>query len=201
MDFITYSKFRPKTKDVFKQFGYVPYMSLAMTGTTGRNRQIFNDSEGNRAVDVFFDKLEMCHVIDFTNRLELDSPTVPLAELLLQKTQIVELNEKDIQDTIVLLRACPLGDDDNNKINARHVAKALADDWGFWYTVTTNLHKIKEFLPNYGDLDAADKSGVTASIDALLDRIEKEPKTMKWRLRARVGTSRRWYTVVEEVVR
>jgi len=201
MDFVTYSKFRPKTKEVFKRFGYVPYISLAMTGATGRNRQIFNDSEGNRAVDVFFDRLQMCHVIEFAGRLELDSPTVPLAELLLQKAQIVELNEKDIQDTIVLLRAYPPGDDDNSKINARQIARVLADDWGFCYTVTTNLRKVKDFLPQYGELDAEDKGKVIEAIDVLLGRIEQEPKTVKWKLRSKVGTSKRWYTVVEEVVR
>lgn len=104
MDFITYSKFRPLTKKLSVDLGYEPYISLMLTGATGRHRQIFNDKEGNKAIDVFLNKLEICHVIDYSKRLELDSPTVPLAELLLQKLQIVQTNEKDIQDTIILLR-------------------------------------------------------------------------------------------------
>jgi len=92
MDFVTYSKFRPKTKELFVDLGYEPYISLMLTGATGRHRQIFNDKEGNKAIDVFLGKLEMCHVLDYTGRLELDTPTVPLAELLLQKLQIVQTN-------------------------------------------------------------------------------------------------------------
>ena len=87
MDFVTYSKFRPVTKKLFMDLGYEPYISLMLTGATGRHRQIFNDKEGNKAIDVFLDKLEMCHVIDFKDRLEVDSPTVPLAELLLQNSK------------------------------------------------------------------------------------------------------------------
>ncbi|HMK83756.1 MAG TPA: hypothetical protein VK503_08565, partial [Candidatus Bathyarchaeia archaeon] len=104
MDFVTYSKFRPLTKKLFVDLGYEPYVSLMLTGATGRHRQIFNDKDGNKAIDVFLDKLEMCHVIDYSDRLNLDSPTVPLAELLLQKLQIVQINEKDIHDLMILLR-------------------------------------------------------------------------------------------------
>lgn len=201
MDFVSYGRFRPKTKEIFKRYGYIPYISLAMTGATGRNRQIFNDTDGNRAVDVFFDKLEMCHVIEFKGRLEQDSPTIPLAELLLQKMQIVEINEKDVQDTIVLLRACPLGEDDNDKINMQQIARVLADDWGFYHTVTSNLRKLDSFLTEYPDLDAADKNTVHKAVQSLLEAIESEPKSVKWKLRSKVGTNKRWYTVVEEVVR
>ncbi|MGA3110033.1 MAG: hypothetical protein ABSD99_11410, partial [Candidatus Bathyarchaeia archaeon] len=83
MDFVTYGKYRPSTKKLFTDLGYEPYVSLMLTGASGMHRQIFNDKEGNKAIDVFLDKLQMSHVIDFTGRLEVDSPTVPLAELLL----------------------------------------------------------------------------------------------------------------------
>lgn len=125
MDFVTYSKFRPLTKKLFVDLGYEPYISLMLTGATGRHRQIFNDKEGNKAIDVFLDKLEMCHVIDYSRRLELDSPTVPLAELLLQKLQIVQTNEKDIQDAIILLREHEIGAGDKDQINADSL-KSLA---------------------------------------------------------------------------
>ena len=38
----------------------------------------------------------MCHDIPFKDRLEIDYPTIPLAELLLEKMQIVQINEKDL---------------------------------------------------------------------------------------------------------
>ncbi len=201
MDFVTYSKFRPKTKELFVDLGYEPYISLMLTGATGRHRQIFNDKEGNKAIDVFLGKLEMCHVLDYTDRLELDSPTVPLADLLLQKLQIVQTNEKDIQDVIILLREYDIGKTDKEEINGDYVAKLLSTEWGFYHTVTLNLPKIKQFMDKYPTLTAEDKKVVSERIDKLQAIIEGTPKTLQWKLRAKVGPAKRWYNAVEEVQR
>jgi hypothetical protein len=200
MDFVTYSKFRPVTKKLFTDLGYEPYISLMLTGATGRHRQIFNDKEGNKAIDVFLDKLEMCHVIDFKDRLEVDSPTVPLAELLLQKLQVVQTNEKDIQDTIILLAEHDVGKGDKGEINGDYVAKLLGNEWGFYYTVSQNLAKVNEFLDKY-DLSKQDKAAVADRTSKLQALVEKQPKTMQWKLRSKVGTTKRWYNTVEEVQR
>jgi len=200
MDFVTYSKFRPVTKKLFVDLGYEPYISLMLTGATGRHRQIFNDKEGNKAIDVFLDKLEMCHVIDFKARLQVDSPTVPLAELLLQKLQVVQTNEKDIQDTIILLSEHGVGSSDKEEINGNHVASVLGNEWGFYYTVTQNLNKVKEFLDKY-ELSKDDKANIAGRISEIQTLIEKQPKTLQWKLRSKVGTTKRWYNTVEEVQR
>jgi hypothetical protein len=201
MDFVTYAKFRPLTKKLFVDLGYEPYISLMLTGATGRHRQIFNDKDGNKAIDVFLGKLEMCHVIDFEGRLEVDSPTIPLAELFLQKLQIVQLNEKDIQDTLVLLLEHDIGESDKEQVNARQVCSILAREWGFYHTVTTNLERVKSYLQDNEILNKNDKAAVTGRIDRIRERIEANPKTMAWKIRARVGPSVKWYNVVEEVQR
>ncbi len=201
MDFVTYSKFRPYTKKLFVDLGYEPYISLMLTGATGRHRQIFNDKEGNKAIDVFLDKLEMCHVIDFKGRLEVDYPTIPLAELLLQKLQVVQTNEKDIQDTIIILREHDVGNSDKELLNSDYIASTLGEDWGFYYTVISNLQKVKEFLQNYEALTKEDKATVAERISKILGRIEATPKTLSWKLRAKVGPTVKWYNVVEEVQR
>jgi hypothetical protein len=201
MDFVTYDKLRPLTKQLFMDLGYEPYISLMLTGSTGRHRQIFNDKEGNKAIDVFLGKLEMCHVIDFEGRLEVDSPTVPLAELFLQKLQVVQLNEKDIQDSIILLMEHDIGDSDKEQVNGSYVASTLAKEWGFYYTVTTNIGKVRQFLHDYKVLSDADRSVVTERLDKINKMIEAAPKTMAWKMRARVGPSVKWYNVVEEVQR
>ena len=200
MDFVTYAKFRPLTKQLFTDLGYEPYISLMLTGATGRHRQIFNDKEGNKAIDVFLGKLEMCHVIDFEGRLEVDSPTVPLAELLLQKLQIVQTNEKDIQDTIILLTEHDIGNQDKEQINGDYVGKVLAREWGFYYTVTRNFGKMKDFTQKY-DLTDEEKTKVTERIDKLSKIVEDTPKTLAWKMRARAGPSIKWYNQVEEVQR
>jgi hypothetical protein len=201
MDFISYSKYRPLTKQFMKDMGYTPYITLAMTSALGRYRQIFNDAEGNKAIDVFLDMLPMCHVIDFRGRLEVDHPTVPPAELFLLKTQIVEMNEKDWADMCILLREHPVANSDRDTINLGYISKVLANDWGFYYTVSTNLKKLREYVTECPGLSPDDRSNIDGKINTLSDAIDKEPKTLKWKMRSRIGTSKKWYNVVEEVQR
>jgi hypothetical protein len=201
MDFVSYSKYRPLTRQFMKDMGYTPYVTLAMTSGAGRYRQIFNDAEGNKAIDVFLDILPMCHVIDFRGRLEADHPTVPPAELLLLKAQIVEMNEKDWQDMCILLREHPVGDKDKDTINLDLVSKTLSNDWGFYHTVSTNLNRLREYVGKCLGLSSDDRTNIAKKISTISDAIEKEPKTLKWKMRARVGVTRKWYNVVEEVER
>jgi hypothetical protein len=201
MDFVSYSKYRPLTRQFMKDMGYTPYVTLAMTSGAGRHRQIFNDADGNKAIDVFLDILPMCHVIDFKGRLEVDHPTVPPAELLLLKAQIVEMNEKDWQDMCILLREHAVGNSDKDTINLDRVSRILADDWGFYHTVSTNLKKLHEYAGECPGLSGDDRKAIREKITAINDAIEKEPKTLKWKMRAKVGTARKWYNVVEEVQR
>jgi hypothetical protein len=135
----------------------------------------------------------MCHTIDYTQRLEIDNPTVPLAELLLQKMQIVQISEKDVIDTIVLLREHEIGDGDTEMVNAAYIAKLLSNDWGFYYTVTTNLQKVKSLVVDFRVLDNQDKQVVTEKIGRTVSLIEAEPKNRSWNARAKVGTKKKWY--------
>lgn len=162
-------------------------------------RRIFYDKRNGITVDVFLDRLEMCHDIDFKGRLEADYPTIPLAEMLLEKVQIVQINEKDVKDVIILLREHDVGDKDVETINARYIAKLLSDDWGFYYTATMNLNKIKSLLDHYGELIENDKQPIENRIDNLLKMIEDEPKSLSWKMRAKIGTKKQWYKKVEEI--
>jgi len=201
MDFVTYNKFRVASRKLFVELGFVPFVSLMLSGEKGKYRQIFNDKEGHEAVDVFLDKLVMCHVIDFRNRLEVDTPTVPLAELLMQKLQIIEVNEKDIQDTLILLREHEIGNTDQDQINGNYVASCLSRDWGFNFTVARNLSMIQGRLRNYSALAQEDLEVIARRIGTLQRLLDDAPKTMGWKMRARIGESVKWYTVVEEVQR
>jgi hypothetical protein len=197
IDFMTYSRHKGALIPLFVGLGYVP--DERFNAYFGAGRQQFNDKGHNRVADVFFDRLEMCHTVDFRDRLELDSPTITLADFLLEKMQIVQLNEKDKIDTIVLLREHPIGDMESETINAAYMSKLLAKDWGFYYTVTTNLAKIKDYAST--SLHGDDNRNVAAKVDELVARIEKEPKTTGWKMRGRIGTKKKWYADIEEVVR
>jgi hypothetical protein len=101
----------------------------------------------------------------------------------------------------ILLREHPVGDTDKDMINLRHISKTLAKDWGFCYTVTTNLKKLQKYVEESPVLSSDDKSTIENRSEAIATAIEKEPKTLKWKMREKIGTSRKWYNVVEEVQR
>ena len=87
--------------------------------------------------------------IHWEGRLEVDHPSIPLAEMLLEKMQIVQINEKDIIDTIMLLLEHPLGDIDQETINIKRVAMLCSTDWGLWRTTTMNLDKVRQMAQGY----------------------------------------------------
>ena len=173
------------------------------------NREVFIVSEGDRAIfekaeigihlDVFYEKLAFSHVIYWNNRLEVDNPSIPLAEMLLEKMQIVQINEKDIIDTIMLLLEHPLGDKDNETINIKHVAGLCSNDWGLWRTTTMNLNKVHKLAHGYTQLTAEEKEKIDSQVNKALTRIDQEPKSLAWRLRARVGDRVKWYRDVDDV--
>jgi len=173
------------------------------------NREVFIVSEGDRAIyersevgihiDVFYEKLAFSHIIYWNHRLEVDSPSIPLAEMLLEKMQIVRINEKDIIDTIMLLLEHPLGDNDQETINIKHIAGLCSNDWGLWRTTTMNLDKVSRLAQGYEQLTAEQKGKIDDQVKSALSRIDREPKSMAWRLRARVGDRVKWYRDVDEV--
>ncbi len=197
IDFAAYGKQSKQIQELLTSLGYK------------ENREVFITSEGERAifdkpetglhVDVFYEKLDFCHTIYWKDRLEVDSPTIPLAELLLEKMQIVKINEKDVIDTIMLLLEHPLGNDDQETINIQRVAKLCADDWGLWRTTTMNLDKVQKLATQYKQLTAEQKDKIESQVKVALSRLENEPKPLAWKLRARVGDRVKWYKDVDEV--
>ncbi|MEM2939398.1 MAG: hypothetical protein QXU95_03900 [Candidatus Bathyarchaeia archaeon] len=193
LDFVTYKEFERTTIQTIKGFGYK--LEISYPG-----RSIFTNPETGITLDLFLDQLRMCHDINFRDRLEVSYPTIPLAELVLEKTQIVKINEKDIKDLIVILVEHKVGETDAEEVNGRYIAKVLASDWGFYYTVTTNLEKIRSLLlEKYASLlSEEDKAKVIDNIKKLVNYLESEPKSLAWRMRARIGTKKKWYREVEE---
>jgi hypothetical protein len=124
-----------------------------------------------------------------------------LADLILEKTQIVKINEKDIKDVIILLREHDISDSENDIINGKYIAELLAKDWGFYHTVTTNLKLIKDqFLEKWKHiLSTEDRTNIATKINTLVDKIEREPKSIGWKIRASAGTKKKWYRDVEEI--
>jgi hypothetical protein len=197
IDFAGYGKQAKPISQLLAGLGYAEDREIFVV--TEGSRAIFENSTNSLHVDVFYEKLDFCHVIRWNGRLEADWPTIPLAEMLLEKMQIVQINEKDLIDTIMLFLEHPLGDTDTETINVAQVARLCAADWGLWRTTTMNLEKVKQIAGTYPQLSAADKATVAAQVDKVLARLEAEPKPLAWKLRARVGDRIKWYKDVDEV--
>ena len=199
---IDFAAYRKESSRINKLFAELGYQNDPRVRALFGSRLIFYDNSGtNRHCDVFLDKLEFCHDIIFENRLELDNPTVPLAELLLEKMQIVKLNQKDIIDTIMLLREHEVGNSDNDIINAAYLAHLTSRDWGLWKTLTINLGKVRQAAQSFEKLSDEDRNDVDAKLTNLTGRLENEPKTRGWKLRAQIGEKRKWYRDVDELMR
>jgi len=199
IDFLGYSSETSKANRFFiDELGYKPDPMVAYSQEFGLKRLIYHHDNG-LMVEIFQDDLVMSHTIHFKKRLELDSPTISLVDLVLSKLQIHEINEKDIQDIIVLLIEHDLGSGDKELIDVDYMVKRFSDDWGFYYTATTNLKKVLHFAKQYEVLNGGQRLAVEDRIGAILEAIEHAPKSIKWKLRAKVGTRKKWYQDVREV--
>ena len=201
IDYVSYYKHQPKLVNLFRdELGYhwVP-PSFARASTL---RDLFIDQERGRKIDVFYDHLEFCHKIDFkkNKRLEVDRPTIPLAELFLEKTQIVEINAKDLKDLVIAFLAHDVSEThDDTMVNGAYIAKILSDDWGFYYTVTENIKKFIDYVPKIPETTQEQKDLVIERVRKLYKLIEDAPKSRSWKNRAKVGNKKRWYKFVHSM--
>lgn len=164
----------------------------------GDRRLLFYDDPNDRQVDVFVGSFEMCHQLPLEERLELEPMTLPLAELVLTKLQIVKLNQKDAYDVYSLLLTHEIGEVDSETINARRIADLCGADWGLYRTVQLSLERLRtEF--EVPELSGVEMQTIRDRIRELEEAIERAPKSRRWKMRARIGDRVRWYEDPEEV--
>jgi hypothetical protein len=197
IDFAAYGKQARQLRALLAREGYVED-EMTYVESEG-SRMVLNHPATTLHLDVFLDKLEFCHTVRWNGRLEQEEDTIPLAEMLMQKMQIVQINEKDVIDTIMLLLEHPLGDRDGDTINVGLVAGVCAGDWGWWRTLTMNLAKVKQIAAAYPQLSDQEKLRVAQQVDDALAHIEAKPKSLGWKIRAKVGDRKKWYRDVGEL--
>ena len=193
IDLVGLSKQSASIRHFFDQLGYTPRDRF--NAMYGDRRLIFNDSEHQRRVDVFLDVFEMCHTLNLKDRLQLDGLTIPLADMLATKLQIVEVTQKDYKDMMAILLDNEIGNSDDRMINGGYLAKLCGGDWGIYKTMTMTLGRLSNAVPEFqlGD----DGVVVETRIKALLKMIEDEPKSLKWKMRAKIGERTPWYRLPE----
>jgi len=194
IDVMGHRKESAKISQLFKELEYTPRERFNAFQVT---RLIFNDVKNARRVDVFLDVFEMCHKFNFKDRIGLETRTLPIADLLSTKLQIVEINEKDMKDIMAMLLDHDLtAGDVQDGINASYMARLCAEDWGIYKTFTTNLAKIPEFA-NVVGLEEEPRKRVLERAERLRNAIEEAPKGMGWKMRAAVGERKKWYELPE----
>lgn len=162
----------------------------------GAQRMIFVSGRGFE-VDVLVGAFQMCHRLELGADLPEEGLTVRPADLLLTKVQIVEIEEKDLRDAVALLRDVPLGGSPTASVDPARFVAPLAADWGFFHTVERNLPRVAAYAEAHLDADGATLVG--RALGSLMEAMEAAPKSMKWRMRARVGERVPWYELPEEV--
>jgi len=200
IDLVTPRAHAARLEGVMVGLGYVP--NRVFNTLNGDRRQMFFDVPHGGQVDVFIGDFEMAHRIPLARRLHLEPLTVPLAELFLTKAQIVALNPKDVRDMLALLLDHAPGEGDTETINLGVITALCARDWGLYTTVSLNLARLEHAIVGGAvALEAEAAALVLARIHAIRAALEAAPKTLAWKLRARLGKRLRWYQEVEEVQR
>lgn len=197
IDLVTAPREEPRVEQLMGRLGYEPNRRFNMMNET---RRMYLLPNGARQIDVFLGEFRMCHRLPLVERLPLDPHTVPLAELLLTKLQIVAMNEKDVQDISAVLLDHPVSNRDEDSINAEYLSRVCGMDWGLYYTAYQNLAKVADLVEAF-PLTPAEKSTVRLRAEQLRGAMAAAPKTLRWRLRALVGPRLTWYELPEEVYR
>jgi len=196
IDLVAGKKDGRKALNMLKAAGYES--NDRFNAMNGGRRLVVYDMDNGRQLDVFVGGFEMCHKLPIAQRLDLDPRTVPLAELLLTKLQVVHTNRKDVIDICAILLDHEVGDTDGETVNAAYIASLLAGDWGLWRTSRGTIETARAQLPGI-DLEPAERDLIDNRLTALWDRVEEEPKSFRWKSRARIGDRSRWYEEPEEI--
>jgi hypothetical protein len=198
LDFAMGERRGDRAESLLTRLGYAAHKTFNLLN--GDRRLLFFDEDHGRQVDVFVGGFHMCHTIPLAERLRLEPVTLPLAELLLTKLQIVHMNEKDVRDISALLLDHPAGNSDAETVNVGRLNEICCDDWGLWKTVQLSLDKIEQHSAGF-DLDETQRRTLAERIALLRTSLLDVPKTVRWKLRARVGERIVWYDLPEEVQR
>ena len=193
LDFVASSKQQASVQKLFESLGYEG--DRRFNTLNGHQRLLYLDGVNGRQIDIFIDRMKMCHVIELADRLGGDDACLTPADLLLSKLQVFEVNMKDLVDSIALLLDHPIADHDDDAVNAAYLAQLLSQDWGLYRTLQLNTARVRDAareLPVPADT-------VNQRLDQLWERVDAHPKSLKWRLRAKVGDRMSWYELPEEV--
>ena len=91
--------------------------------------------------------------------------------------------------------------DEPGQIGLARLDDVVGSDWGWWRTVTGNLDRVAELLSTtLASLVPANAShDPVEQAKTLRQHAHDCSKSMKWKVRSKVGDRSRWYELPEEV--
>ena len=199
LDFVCRRADRSALRTLLQEHGYENDRNM-MVAMEGR-RYLFSHGETGLKLDIFVDRLDFCHRIELSGRLGVHPLTIPSEELLLHKLQIVDLTAGDYIDLGVLLaNLVPDGKAAESSFSTARLLAPLANDWGFWRTVTGNLDSVRKHAEagGYAMLGAEAACLVAGRAAGLRDAAEILTKGLRWRVRAKLGERMPWWQDVDD---
>jgi hypothetical protein len=200
MDLASVSSARRPVAELLAELGFEG--DRRFNNLHGHRQMYFRSPTDGTSVDVVIDRLNMCHVLEFSGRIDRMPVTLDVGDLLLSKLQVVEQNEKDVHDIVYLLAAHEVREGDQpGAIGLGRFGEVLGSDWGWWRTATGNLDRVVDLVR--GELSRLVPAGApydpVEQAAALRRHADTMPKSLKWKVRARLGERARWYELPEEV--
>lgn len=197
IDFVGRRKDVREIECLFAALGYVAEEEF--NSLHGERRLFFIDRENQREADVFLDNVDACHQLQLRDRLAIRPRSLPAADLLLSKLQVVNTTPKDYQDAIAVLADHEVVERDGPEgIALERIEEVCCNDWGWWKTVTMVAGPTLEMARK---LHEEGKIGPEAGerLALIAEQLETAPKSRKWKLRARVGERVSWYEEPEDL--
>ncbi|HZW84790.1 MAG TPA: hypothetical protein VFE91_02670, partial [Nitrososphaerales archaeon] len=138
---------------------------------------------------LFLDEFIMCHKFNFKESILAGTYTLPITQLVMTKLQVVEKTEKEYKDLIVAFHDYDVAMN-GNVIRGDEISDLCAKDWGIYTTFRKSLESVAQKAE---ELQGDEKNRVTTRIGKLMSMMEASPKSLGWRMRARIGERQRWY--------
>jgi hypothetical protein len=182
--------------ELLSRLGYAP--AQRFNAVNSDRRLIFDSGTQGNHLDVFVGGFRMCHEVSLDRAFAHPGSTIPLAELLLTKLQVVKINHKDLQDIWALVGEHELGDSPGETIEPSRIAEALASDWGLWRTAQQTIDVARRELARSG-LEAFRRAQIEQRLTSIWNHVEQCPKSLRWKTRAKIGDRLRWYEEPDEV--
>jgi hypothetical protein len=176
-----------KIMKVMEALGYKPrevFNKLNMG-----QRLIYYDLVNKRRVDLFLDEFIMCHKFNFKESILAGTYTLPITQLVMTKLQVVEKTDKEYLDLIAAFLDFDVTEKSRG-IRGDEIAELCSKDWGIY---TTFMKSLEALLARVEAMSSDDRKIVVPRIQKLMAMIGVKPKSLSWRMRARIGERARWY--------